>query len=201
MDYKLGRGRRDTNRLKYETFKIKEVKNNKFITRELATSKVVVAENKVAVSGLIKGAEFTAVKFYDNVGKLKSTILAENKGKSGIYYIINKINGKTYVGSGQDLAKRLALYFKHSELRRFKRPIHSALLKYGHENFKLEILEYVYSKQDLIKREQFYINELTPEYNILKIAYSLAGYKHTDETKAHHPTPKGLDERGVPVTV
>lgn len=125
--------------------------------------------------------------------------MAENKGKSGIYRWINKINGKTYVGSGQDLAKRLGYYFKSSELLRFKRPIHSALLRYGHENFKLEILEYVQSKEDLIKREQFYIDSLAPEYNILKVAYSLEGYTHTDNTKANLKL-KAL-ERGVAVIV
>lgn len=125
--------------------------------------------------------------------------MAENKGKSGVYRWVNKINGKTYVGSGQDLAKRLGIYYKRSELVKFKRPIHSALLRYGYENFKLEILDYVYNKEDLIKREQFYIDSLTPEYNVLKVAYSLAGYVHTDETKANLKL-KAL-ERGVAVVV
>jgi hypothetical protein len=33
-------------------------------------------------------------------------ILAENEGKSGIYIFINKINGKTYVGSATDLGDK-----------------------------------------------------------------------------------------------
>lgn len=139
------------------------------------------------------------VKCYENALLSKNQIFTENKNKSGIYRWVNKFNNNTYVGSGQDLAKRLGLYFKSSELNRFKRPIHSALLKYGHENFQLEILEYVSNKEDLIKREQFYIDSLTPEYNILKVAYSLAGYKHTDKTKANLKL-KAL-ERGVAVIV
>lgn len=38
-------------------------------------------------------------------------------------------------------------------------------------------------KVEIIKREQYYLDLLEPEYNILKIAYSLKGYKHTKETK------------------
>jgi group I intron endonuclease len=34
----------------------------------------------------------------------------------------------------------------------------------------------------LIEREQYYIDTLNPEYNILKVAGSLFGYKHTIES-------------------
>jgi hypothetical protein len=38
-------------------------------------------------------------------------------------------------------------------------------------------------KAEIIKREQYYLDLLEPEYNILKVAYSLQGYKHTEATK------------------
>lgn len=50
------------------------------------------------------------------------------------------MNNNTYVGSGLDLSKRIGDYYKKSELKRNNRPIHAALLKYGYDNFKLEIL-------------------------------------------------------------
>jgi group I intron endonuclease len=56
-----------------------------------------------------------------------------------------------------------------------------ALLKYGYSKFKLEILEYC-EPSILIEREQYYIDLLKPEYNILKVAGSLFGYKHTVES-------------------
>jgi len=60
--------------------------------------------------------------------------------------------------------------------------IYSAILKYGHSNFSLDILEYC--KPDLlIKREQYYIDLLEPEYNILKIAGSTLGFRHSEATK------------------
>lgn len=60
--------------------------------------------------------------------------------------------------------------------------INKALLKHGYSNFQLEILEYC-EPADAIEREQYYINLLNPSYNILKIAGSSFGYKHTEESK------------------
>jgi hypothetical protein len=60
--------------------------------------------------------------------------------------------------------------------------IYRALLKYGYSNFSLEILEYCDPK-DVIKREQYYIDLLKPQYNVLKTAGSSTGYKHTEESK------------------
>lgn len=47
--------------------------------------------------------------------------------------------------------------------------IYSAILKHDYVNFSLDILEYC-EIDVLIKREQYYLNHLKPEYNILKVA-------------------------------
>lgn len=91
------------------------------------------------------------------------------------------MNNKTYVGSGVNLTKRLRSYFNKNELNRNPRPIQDALVKYGHKNFTLEILEYC-PEIKLLEREQFYLDLLIPDYNILKHAYSLFGFKHSQET-------------------
>jgi group I intron endonuclease len=62
-----------------------------------------------------------------------------------------------------------------------KTHIHNALVKYGYSNFSLEILEYSNIK-DIIEREQYYLNILKPEYNILQIAGSSLGFKHSEKT-------------------
>lgn len=59
--------------------------------------------------------------------------------------------------------------------------IHKALLKYGYSAFRLEILEYC-DIGLLIEREQYYLNLLKPEYNILTIAGSSLGFKHSPAT-------------------
>lgn len=97
----------------------------------------------------------------------------------------NKINGKRYVGSALDLRNRFRNYFNTSYIldRADSMLIYKALLTHGFENFILEILEYC-EPSVLIEREQYYIDLLKPEYNILKIAGSRLGSKHTLEAIA-----------------
>jgi group I intron endonuclease len=61
--------------------------------------------------------------------------------------------------------------------------INKALIKYGYSNFSLEILEYCEPSR-VVTREQYYIDLLKPEYNILKVAGSSLGYKHTEESRS-----------------
>jgi group I intron endonuclease len=59
--------------------------------------------------------------------------------------------------------------------------IYSALAKYGSSKFSLKILEYCKPEQCLC-RGQYYLQLLQPEYNILKRAGSLLGFKHSEKT-------------------
>ncbi len=71
--------------------------------------------------------------------------------------------------------------------------IPKALLNYGYSEFRFDILEYC-NKEEVIARvsaapalkpaslEQYYLDLLNPEYNILKIAGSSLGHKHTSDT-------------------
>jgi group I intron endonuclease len=73
--------------------------------------------------------------------------------------------------------------------------IYRSLLKNSYSKFSLEILEYCHAEK-CIEREQYYLNLLTPEYNILKQAGSSLGFKHSEETiakfKARQPSPETL---------
>lgn len=60
--------------------------------------------------------------------------------------------------------------------------IYRALIKYGYSKFNLEIIEYC-EPDKAIEREQFYLDTLKPTYNILTIAGSRLGVKHSEETK------------------
>jgi len=67
-----------------------------------------------------------------------------------------------------------------------KSVIYSALLrpkKNGHAVFNLDILEYC-DKENIIIREQCYLDLLKPKYNILKIAGSSLGFKYSEATRA-----------------
>lgn len=93
----------------------------------------------------------------------------------------------------------MAIYYKTSELLKYRRPIHQALLKYGYDNFRLEIIEYC-TYDELIEREQYFLDLFESEYNILKIAYSLAGFKHSKKSIAIQKA-KAILDRGVAVWV
>lgn len=117
----------------------------------------------------------------------KELAIKENKGKSGTYRWVNKESGKSYVGSSVNLSRRFTKYYSYSHISDPKRnmAIDRALLKYGYSNFQLEILEYCDpTRISLLEREQFYLDLLKPEYNILPKAGSSLGYKHTEETLA-----------------
>lgn len=126
----------------------------------------------------------TAIKVYPNAFTHKAKILAENRGKSGVYRFTNLTNNKTYVGCAVNLKARLYQYFRVKDLLHAKcMPICSAILKYKLNNFKLEILEYC-NKEDCLRKENYYIDSLKPEYNILTGGFSRLGTKHTIEAKA-----------------
>jgi hypothetical protein len=114
-------------------------------------------------------------KVYDNPDLQKKDIINENKGKSGVYRWVNKVNGKTYVGSSVNLSRRLKNYYSlnlmGTKIKLGQSAIYSAILKYGHSNFKLVILEYCDSS-DVIEREKYYFNLLRPKYNLLPTAGS-----------------------------
>lgn len=101
----------------------------------------------------------------------------------GIYLLFNKCNNKFYIGSSINLNQRLKTYYYPSKLKD-NRLISKSIIKYGHANFSLYILE-IYKDDviEILEREQYYINLYKPEYNILRKAGNSLGYKHSEETK------------------
>jgi len=135
---------------------------------------------------------------YKNADALKKEVVRDNRRKSGVYRWINNINGKEYVGSSTDLLSRFYSYYSLKYLEQQSTSlICKALLKYGHSAFTLEILEYCRA-DELVVREQFYLDLLDPEYNILKHAYSLLGFKHSEENLAKFKLKKiSLEHKNI----
>ena len=120
---------------------------------------------------------------YDNADIQKELILKDNQRKAGVSRWVNKASDKSYVGSSTMLHIRFLQYFSLAHLNRYgSMAINKALLKYGYSGFKLEILEYC-EPSNCIDREQYYLDLLKPEYNILKTAGSSLGYIHSEEAR------------------
>jgi group I intron endonuclease len=110
--------------------------------------------------------------------------------RSGIYAIRHLASGKVYVGSAADIRGR------HHTHRYFLRrgDHHSILLqrawdKYGEVAFEFVTLEAVAAVDDLVRREQYWIDALGSAepargYNIVPIARSWRGMRHSPEARA-----------------
>lgn len=78
--------------------------------------------------------------------------------KYGIIYLItNQINGKIYIGQTiQNIKKRFETHAAPGKNR--TTVISKAIKKYGKDNFSIEIIDDALSKEELNKKEIFYIN-------------------------------------------
>lgn len=81
--------------------------------------------------------------------------MAYNAKNTGIYHWVNNKTNSAYVGSAINLSNKLIRYYLINQLTKKNiRPIELALIKYGHRNFSLEIIEYC-PKDKLLERENF----------------------------------------------
>lgn len=107
---------------------------------------------------------------------------SNNKG-GVIYKIENSLNKDFYVGSTINLAKRYYTHLNHIRSNKeFCKKLVRAVNKYGEENFIFNIIEECNTENILI-REQYYLDKLNPKYNIAKIAGSNLGIKRSEEIK------------------
>lgn len=102
---------------------------------------------------------------------------------SGVYQIINKVNGHRYIGS--------AIYLDGREYDHFVMLkngggsniiLQRACAKYGIDNLEFIILLYC-TPEHCIMYEQMVMDKFKPEYNICKIAGSRLGVPHSEETR------------------
>jgi group I intron endonuclease len=106
----------------------------------------------------------------------------------GVYQIQNVVNGKRYIGSAtQSFNTRWSHH--RGMLRRGvhdNQHLQRAFFKYGEESLQFSILEVVERPEECISREQHYLDEFRPEYNISPTAGNCLGVRHSDETRKKH---------------
>lgn len=109
--------------------------------------------------------------------------MIKNNIKSGIYKITNITNNKFYIGSTYCFKIRKNHHFnKLKNNTHNNKHLQKSYNKYGKENFKFEILANC-PKEYLIKLEQWFLDNMKPEYNICKTAGSNLGIKFSKQHK------------------
>lgn len=103
---------------------------------------------------------------------------------SGIYEIVNLVNGKRYVGSAKDFGKRWNAHRMH--LRRgthHSRHLQASWKKHGEDAFAFRVVREC-AVECLIEEEQRELDAGNWDYNICRRAGSTLGFKFSDESKA-----------------
>ncbi|WP_050690548.1 GIY-YIG nuclease family protein [Priestia megaterium] len=108
---------------------------------------------------------------------------------SGIYKITCKSNSKFYIGSAVNICARWSTHL--NDLRKDKHSnsyLQNSFNLYGEKAFKFEIIESVVKREQLIEREQFWLDDTKPYdrkvgFNIVKVAGNCLGNKLKDSTK------------------
>lgn len=98
---------------------------------------------------------------------------------SGIYKIVNTVTNDFYIGSSTQLKIREKQHFnqliKGIHNNKF---LQNSFNKYKEANFVFEIIS-ICPSEYCLKLEQWFIDNLKPTFNNLKIAGNSLGYKHT----------------------
>jgi len=153
----------------------------------MSMSILPVFSNKNIQSVLDRIKPIYVLKVYENFYADRRILYKDFNGdtNSYIYLIVNKLNGKIYVGSSRSLKNRASNYFNLAHLAsQERRPISSAILKYGLVNFAFIVIEQVdTSLYNIEVRETYWIKHLKPDYNATKDAARNIGGIHTSETK------------------
>ncbi len=94
---------------------------------------------------------------------------------AGIYAIVNRANGKRYIGRSEHIERRWLVHLselKNGRHHSFK--LQAAWNKYGERNFHFMILDHC-EKDQLHRREQFFLDSCKPEYNVSRTALGGGG--------------------------
>jgi len=103
---------------------------------------------------------------------------------SAIYAIVNQVTRDMYVGSAVSVNRRWNAHRCNLRLGKHHcKHLQNAYVKYGAASFDWEIVEFVADKNDLLKREQFWLDFFRPAYNKRAKADSCLGVKRSDESR------------------
>lgn len=112
--------------------------------------------------------------------------------KSGVYRILNTINGKCYIGSAVNIVNRWCEHRKGIKAKSHSQKLQNAFNKYGEDNFVFSIIERC-AVEELLSREQYWIDHLDSYkngYNTRPKAESSLCFNHSKQTKKKMSEPR-----------
>jgi len=114
----------------------------------------------------------------------KVIISLENLNSSGVYALICMVTNKVYIGSSIKLGARFLDYMQPAYLgSRPHSPLVKAIIKYGYINFCFTVLE-TCKPYEVLEREQYWLDLISPEYNLSPTAGSTLGVPVSVEARA-----------------
>lgn len=118
-----------------------------------------------------------------------SSVLRRAPTCSGVYSISTTYSGRVYIGSAVNFKLRWRLH--RNMLRKGKhhcKPLQNAWLKYGESAFIFNVLEET-TRENLIAREQYYLDSVLDKFNICPITLSTLGRSVSQETREKRSRP------------
>lgn len=150
---------------------------------ELPTPKLPDPRKRKTKDILNKLTNIQADSKFMGITESKIEILLNIKNKAGIYMFFNLVNGNTYIGSSVKLDRRFRVHM--SCIGSVNLPLYNAFNKYGLNNFVFLVLQYCDPIEEVcLGLEQSFLDLYRPKYNILKLAGSSQGFKHSPDTIA-----------------
>ena len=86
-------------------------------------------------------------------------VLDEDTPYGYIYKITNKINGKIYIGQAININTRWYHHKNNAFIKNKNQALYQAMRKYGVDNFTIEQIDSAYSKDELNKKEIYWIEK------------------------------------------
>ena len=119
---------------------------------------------------------------------LRKELYQQYKNQSGIYKLT--INNKFYIGSAKNIGIRLSKHLLDLE-RNLHHSIYLQRAWNKYQDINIEIIEIC---DNIIEREQYYIDTLQPHFNLCKNATNCNGIKrsenHKNKISEHHKNNK-----------
>lgn len=120
-------------------------------------------------------------------------------GNMIIYKATNLINGKSYIGKTiYDLKLRIRDHIRYAVEGKSNNYFPNALVHYGTENFKWEVIDECNNEKWLLELEKYYIyyyDTFNNGYNLTIGGDGSSGWNHTEETKELMRKPKSKETR------